>query len=373
MSRMRMDAQPTLPPEILSQIVMFSGDRTVASTLKRHVSPQTDKFMKTKILVYGQIQSGKTAYIMDIIKKTKYKRVFKLVIIQNSLLVLEQYKKRLREQSIRFQVINRLTKTIKQDVIIIMKNKHRLAQFNALSNKPTRYIIIMDESDMYKGVSSELKGTHVLAKQAFDEYYVTATPLLRKYEAYFDKIVNLKPIDNYYGLNRVVVNYTSSDDAVENFMKSSGMMLVNAFSTIETMKQYSHKWSHKYPSTPIVLLSCDKIIFLQKQRRKTKLSLSKIIDSLSSHPRILFVANRLSMRGLSYTSSDYSRHLTHQYSDLRTNVTNGLQRLRILGNYSDAPLLQLSFPENNVKMLQQVTKSICKKLTLSSEPCACLF
>ena len=362
-----------LPPDILSQIVFFSGDRVVASTLKRHVSPKTELFMKTKRLIYGQIQSGKTAYIMDIIKNPTYKRVFKLVMIQNSILVLEQYKKRLREQSIDFQVINNMTKSIKSDVIIIMKNKYRLAHYNKLGDKPTHYIIIMDESDMYRGVSSELKGTHALSKQAFDEFYVTATPLLRKYEAYFNEIVMLKPAENYYGLERVVIDYTSPDDAVERFMRTTGMMLVNAFSKIQTMKQHSQKWSQQYPDTPIILLSCDKIIFLDKQRRKTNLSLSKIIDSLTSHPRILFVANRLSMRGLSYTSSDYSRHLTHQYSDLRSNVTNGLQRLRILGNYSDGPVLKLSVPETNARMVEKVFKGIAKQLTVSSEPFTCLF
>ena len=368
MSRRRVESLVTLPREILSQIVLYSGDRVVASTLKRH----TFVNMKMKILVYGQIQSGKTAYIMKIIQNLKYKGVPKIIIIQNSLLVLEQYKKRLRENSVEFQVINKMTTSIHTDVIIIMKNKRRLAHYLALRNKPANYVIVMDESDMYRGVTPELKGTHVLAKQAFDEYYVTATPLLKKYEAYFDKIIVLKPTENYYGLDRVVLDYCLVDEAVGNFMKTTGMMLVNSFTTIQTMKEYSEECSLKYRDTPIILLSCEKIIFLRQHRHKTNLSLSKIIDALSSHPRILFIANRLSLRGLSYTSSDYSRHLTHQYSDLRTNVTNGLQRLRILGNYSDAPVLHLSMPETNVAMVEKVSKSICKHLTVSSQPLACV-
>ena len=369
----RMRIENRLPSDILSQIVLFSGDKVVAATLKRHVSPNTDKFIKTKILVYGQIQSGKTAYIIEIIKNPKYKGIPKMIIIQNSLLVLEQYKKRLREQLVEFQVIDNMTVSIKKDVFIVMKNRNRLAHYNAISNKPTQYIIIMDESDMYRGFSSELKGTHVLAKQAFDEYYVTATPLLKKYECYFDKIVILKTNENYYGLDRLNITYTSADEAVDNFMKTSGMMLVNAFSKIPTMKYYSQKWSDQYPDTPIILLSCEKLVFLNKERHKTKSSLSRIIDVLSSHPRILFVANRLSMRGLSYTSSDYSRHLTHQYSDLRSNVTNGLQRLRILGNYSDSPVLHLALPETNIPMVKKVIKCVRKKLSVSSEAFACVF
>ena len=363
-----------LPPELISQIVLFSGDRTVASTLLYHSEPNTWKFIKSRVLVYGQVQSGKSAYIMKIIQKPKYTDMVKILIIQNTLLALDQYKKRFIEKGINFQVIDKTTTSITGDVIIIMNNKYRLGHYNALPNKPIQYIIIMDESDMYKGKSVEFRGKHILATQAITEYYVTATPLLKKYEGYFDKILTLKPKENYYGLNRLELSYINDPTlAVENFMKTtSGIMLVNSFSLIGLMKYNAQKWSNYYPNTPVIVLSTEKTAYLNHECFKLKTSLSKIIDSFHNYPRILIIANRLSMRGLSYTSSDYSKHLTHQYTDLRANITNSLQKLRILGNYVDFPNLQLSLPENNEKIVQKMLKSLTKTLTVTDKQFECL-
>ena len=73
---------------------------------------------------------------------------------------------------------------------------------------------------------------------------------------------------------------------------------------------------------------------------------------------IIFIANRLSSRGLSYVSSDYTRHLTCQITRIRTNVTSFLQSLRILGiyNYKDKLNLELVISDHEEKLFEKHVK-----------------
>jgi len=106
---------------------------------------------------------------------------------------------------------------------------------------------------------------------------------------------------------------------------------------------------------PIVLLTSEKTLYLHKTKKILKFkSISKIIDSLKEHKHIIFVANRLSSRGLSYVSSDYTRHLTWQITKVRQNVTSFLQSLRILGIYKSEKLdLQLVISDYEEKLFKK--------------------
>ena len=76
-----------------------------------------------------------------------------------------------------------------------------------------------------------------------------------------------------------------------------------------------------------------------------KISVSQIIDMFSAHKHIIFIANRLANRGVSFVSSDYKRHLTHQVTKFNKNKSKNLQSLRILGVYNDSPSLNLYLTE----------------------------
>jgi len=124
------------------------------------------------------------------------------------------------------------------------------------------------------------------------------------------------------------------------------MMLINKYNRVKIMTEYAEELTIKYKEIPIVLLTSHRYLYLNGKKKVLSRSITKIIDSLSKHSHIIFIANRLSDRGLSYTSSDYSRHLTHQIARVRPNMTSFIQSLRILGIYNDNPELNIYIHED---------------------------
>ena len=189
-----------LPPELLALITLYTGDRIVAWVLREYMTPQVYRSIlltRRRILIYGQVQSGKTKAIMNVIDNPLYTGITKIVVIQNSLLVLNQYRDRLKAAKIQFQVVENITKTIDKEVVILMNNQHRNKHYNNIADKPQKYVVIMDESDVY--------GAHPLAKNAIHEYYVTATPHHKLYKTheFFHRIQYIDPPDLYQGLINV--------------------------------------------------------------------------------------------------------------------------------------------------------------------------
>jgi len=346
-----------LPPELIAIITLYTGDRIVAWTLRKFMTPEvyrTILLTKRRILIYGQVQSGKTEAIMDVIKNPLYTGITKIVIIQNSLLVLNQYRDRFSNSGIQFQDINKQTKIIESDVIVLMNNQFRYKQYMNAANQPQKYILLMDESDAY--------GTHTLSKNAIHEYYVTATPhnSLYKTPQFFHRIHNIDPPKKYQGLAEIDIKYQDEplQKIVAQFQSDTpnGMMLINSFQYITEMQAIAKLLSALFPKIAFVTLNHKRRLYIGNHERiLRKSSISKIIDLLKDAPHIVFIANRMSLRGLSYTSSDYTRHLTHQYSDLRNkSVTNALQRMRIFGIYKDQTPVKLILPSDNKKIVNKM-------------------
>ena len=90
------------------------------------------------------------------------------------------------------------------------------------------------------------------------------------------------------------------------------------------------------------------IIYIFWKRCTDKIKMHKFLN-------IIFIANRLSNRGLSYVSSDYNRHLTCQITRIRSNVTSFFQSLRILGIYNSKRLinLELVIPDHEQKLFEK--------------------
>ena len=132
----------------------------------------------------------------------------------------------------------------------------------------------------------------------------------------------------------MVLSYKDLPEAVEEFMGvSTGMMLINSVSRVAYMANLAFELSSMYPDTPILVLNDKKWVYHQNSRTRLKeTEISVLIDRFMGHSHIIFIANRLSLRGLSYASSDYTRHLTHQYSNFNNiPITNCLQKMRLLG------------------------------------------
>lgn len=319
-----------LPVEIIEQIVLSNKSFKVAYALKDFISKRVYDECDKNILIYGQIQSGKTKEIIKILKNEEYNGEKKVLVIQNSLMVLKQYRERLTKENIDYQIITNTTQSINKDVIIIMSNKYRYNYFKNI--QPEKYILILDESDQtFK--NCPLKG--------YKTFHVTATP----YEdTKYDRIIMADTQKNYYGLDKINIEINDDLNSIvgEFLSTSNGIMLINKYTYIKNMKETASYLSKLHPTIPIVLLTSEKRLYLTKKIKRIKeTSISSIIDSLKKHKHIIFIANRLSTRGLSYVSSDFSRHLTYQVTKVRSKVTTFLQSLRILGVYNNKPTLKL--------------------------------
>jgi hypothetical protein len=349
-----------LPPELIDIITFYTGDYVVAWVLRHYLTPSvyTDiSLTKRRVLIYGQVQSGKTAAMMDVLHQPLYTNIPKIIVIQNSLLVLQQYCDRFTQAQIPLQIITKDTKTITSNVLLLINNQHRYTHYCKIANRPTKYILLMDEADAY--------GQHALSKDALHEYYVTATPHHSYYKKpkFFHRIIRIKTPEFYQGLRNIQLEYDDSpiQEIVARFRKEpTGMMLINSYRYVSEMSKLAKTLTKKFPRICFVTLNTKRTLYLNKVTYKLrKKPITKIIDLLEDATHIVFISNRMSLRGLSYTSSNYTRHLTHQYSDLANkSVTNSLQRMRLFGIYRDQHPVKLILPTNNEEKIQKMKQAL---------------
>ena len=332
-----------LPKTVMNRIALFTGEHDVLIALKNEID--YDLLIRglhpEKTLLYGPVQSGKTEAIVRTIQNPQYLGMNKVLVIQNSLAVLKQYQQRLTSYGLSYHVVgpksHQLASLPPNEILLLINNRFRYNHYLKMPCKPTEYIALMDESDMYR------TGSHPVAEKARAQFYVTATPFHKAYKenGFFNRVSKIKPADNYTGLKDVQLSYKELPDAVAEFMSvPNGMMLINSISRVAYMANLAFELSSEYPDTPILVLNDKKWVYHQNSRTRLKeTEISLLIDRFVGHSHIIFIANRLSLRGLSYASSDYTRHLTHQYSNFnKIPVTNCLQKMRLLGKRGPNPV-----------------------------------
>jgi len=126
----------------------------------------------------------------------------------------------------------------------------------------------------------------------------------------------------------------------------------------------------EFPTTPILVINSKISEYYQSQKSLLEQQpINKLIDKYDNHPKIILIANRVAMRGVSFVSSNYSRHVTHQLTNVKSSLTNLLQNARICGVYSkpNQPL-KLSFCECKNK-----TKSKLEKKMIAYKQCIDIF
>jgi hypothetical protein len=363
--------------DIFARIALFVGEMSVLQFfMDAGVLPTTGPIMDLfcrRILIQGQVQSGKTAAIMDVLQNPTYRNYRKVLIIQNSLLVLKQYSDRMTNMGIEFQIIDSKTATIHSNIVIVMRNKYRINAYLSICGD-VPFISIIDECDQ--------TALPAFTHKALVQYNVTATPYKRSYKDYFQKVILLPTPDDYFGFNRLNIcqlnisnpnsHFGHFEDAVNIFIQgtkqSNGMMLINHIISVQTMHDLSAHLSAQFPGIPIIVLSSKKTVtlagFVSKVERGP---ISRTIDSLNDYPRIIFIANILSLRGLTYTSSDFTRHLTHQYSKLGTSDnTSMIQRMRIFGRYTKPTNINIILDSESIDILPKLIRASSKVISPSN-------
>ena len=327
-----------LPQDLLDLIAMFSGSYRVIRTLK--TSPSITFHQKNVSLVYGQVQSGKTSMIFNLIQQSTLPCV---LIIQNSLLVLQQYKQRMDTQRISYSTVYQHNPSAK--VTILMNNSHQYSKYIP----PLHFSLIMDESDLTRH--------NPLLPLSTNQFHVTATPF--RYKQIFDRIIRITPPEDYYGIEKV--NYLNKpyDECgttdylpiVDDFTANDGgILLISEFNFVSEMHSQAGILSLKF-DLPILVLSTQKKIYrLGKSNMVSENNISKIIDSISNK-HIIVIANRMANRGLSFTSTDFRTHITHQVFGKWHSITSFLQKSRIFGVYKDQPNLKAYVPPDFIKKI----------------------
>ena len=328
-----------LPQDVLDLIAVFSGRPNVIHTLKLTPQVYNSFYQKTVSLVYGQVQSGKTAMIIKLIRNSALPCV---LIIQNSLLVLKQYMDRFALNGISFQTVN--DSYLHENVVIIMNNSTQYQKYMSFK-RPDKFSLFMDESDLTRD--------NPLVPLATNQFHITATPF--NYLPIFDKIITIDTPANYYGIERVQFlpkTYKKDTDyapILSDFTASSGgILLINEFSLVSDMNNAALALSNKCDLHIIVLSTIKKHYFKGRSTTIRLNTIQAIIDSFP-HKHIIIIANRMANRGLSFTSSDFKRHITHQVFGNFSNITSFLQRSRIFGVYNDSPTLKMYLPPNKIQ------------------------
>jgi hypothetical protein len=202
----------------------------------------------------------------------------------------------------------------------------------------------MDESDLTRD--------NPLIHMATNQFHITATPF--KYLPIFDQIIRIDTPTDYYGIERVLFlpktykEGTDYDPIISDFTSNSGgILLINEFSLISHMNAAALALSNKYDLHIIVLSSIKKHYFKGRYSTIRLNTIQSIIDSVP-HKHIIIIANRMANRGLSFTSSDFKRHITHQVFGGFSNITSFLQKSRIFGIYKDSPTLKVFLPPDKI-------------------------
>lgn len=338
--------------DIFTRIMEFLSEKDLRIMCKSFRSSLHYKYINptSHMLLFGEVQSGKTHKIMHFIKFYD-QTILKIVLIQNSRIMLQQMATALISNGITYKTIHKDNATHSYNgerVLLIIQNKFRLKALNTYLKRNTlmHYCLVMDESDQYY---KRLQNTTLL-KKALSILHVTATPhIYNTIYTPFDKIIKIKAQDNYVGFNKIniqsvvvgtgkittetKINRTLIIVDTEFITKPNGMMLINCFSKINDMMYMGKLLSQKYAHLPVVVLSTNMVIWKKGVTYGFKIkTLNKLIDSLKINRHIIFIANRYSNRGINYTDSLYERVLTHQISCQSGSPTNFIQKCRIFGN-----------------------------------------
>ena len=337
-------------PDVLAKILVYSGEPSAMIALCKHICPtvRNSLYKSSKKLIYGEIQSGKTAKIIDEVRRCKLPV---LLIIQNSRLVQKQYQSRFREAGVHLQIIRKST-TVLGRVVVLMNNKNQMAKYMAL-NPPKAYAILLDESDLTQ--------FHPLRVNASVEIHVTATPFRYRRNT-FDEIQFVDKHPNYYGLDKVQLKPIPKEIdylAIANeFRASRGILLINTFTRIEQMRTVAMNLSTAHPTVPVILLTTEKGVYKNRVFARIRgNSLNRVLDLYTEELHVIIVANRMATRGISFTNSTHTTHITHQVSKPST-ITGFLQKCRILGIYPDLPQLTLYIDETFVHKIENYKRTV---------------
>lgn len=334
----------SIPPDAQRLVCEYLADekRLLNELVNRNWLPP-GLFENLHILIYGQVQSGKTKTIIECVKQHIAKQELCVIVMQNSLAMMQQYAQRLTQAGIVFGILNKQHPTLADnvEVVLLINNQHRYRRFKQTLQKNKKYVLFCDEYD--------LTCANALAYLTPEQtYYISATPNTNiKSMQTFDTCLYIQPSPDYNGIVSLQCHpMTSREQVRDDFLRqknmNQGILLVNDFDNLKELEQCANEWANELNTIPIVVITMHRYCRINRNRMKfpPNTPLSEIMDVVASYSHIVIFALRLASRGLSYVTSDYSRHITHQIVKDKPYI-NYIQSMRILGNYKDTNPLHI--------------------------------
>jgi hypothetical protein len=119
--------------------------------------------------------------------------------------------------------------------------------------------------------------------------------------------------------------------------------------------------SSAHPSVPVILLTTDKGVYINRVFTPIRgNALNVLLDRYTNERHVIILANRMATRGISFSNSTHTTHITHQVSKAST-ITGFLQKCRILGIYQDLPQLNLYIESKFVRRVETYKRVIADR------------
>ena len=344
----------------------------------------------------GHVQSGKTNVMLEYCKwsiHTHNKSV--LFILQNSKPDLEQLIERIKlfnktlpeEFNLDYAEVTKINIFKGTRVYISLGNFSQLKKFKNLN--PHGFHICIDEADLciksnnnYAKIEKQLS---VLKESANHILGMTATCLAVLYhEAQLATVKMIEPPPNYYGWERIQklpfkgVGDTYFRSCYEDFLTSKKGLLLHVDKTKkQEQREMSLLLSREYPQILFCVYNGDGIFIRPHAKRKKVLRELKIYDNKPDKPWFItchsihdviqaikdskikhacIIAKNLANRGISFVSTDFTYHLTHQIFNPTQTIHDEtlVQTLRILGVYKDSCTLKLYTDQTVIDRVNKV-------------------
>ena len=362
--------------------------------LQRYI---TEFLANRYVAVKGQIQSGKTSFMICAGMLLLLAGMDVVIVLRNSNSDLQQIYARLTafkdvlyrecQQSFDISTSRKPVASIRPQIVLALANGISLQKVFSILQKD--YVLIIDEADYVDSGTLTRKAVvlPMLKSQAHCVLGVSATvmDLLGK-EALLPKdLVLLTPSSDYKGIPHILgqaksfippgAKYSSKVDA--NLLENDpylldwiqelvdepvgvlpdgtvhpNVALVTICDTVDPCLRAREEICRRYPRVTVIDHHADGII-IQKGiiEDMSRLPISEVLQSLQEEtgPIVIF-AGDIAGRGVSYVSSDYRLHLTHQRLIVSASCTEPelMQKIRLCGVYKDHLPLKLVTTESIV-------------------------
>lgn len=357
-----------------------------AAKVSRKIAERFSSKKKDNVyIVHGQVQSGKSTFIINLAHHFyEDSRNFNvLIVLRNSKSDRQQLKSNFLDYNrgyfseIPIREVTNRKKVKEQSVFLALNNCNCLRHAQSLL-EGKQFVMIIDEADILEGSCEnyQIEEINQLKKLSEGHVNITATPLDCFYneKCLGKNVFTLEPGNNYFGYRHIKkIEYDSNDEwefikCMEKLSKNEKVVaLISSCRLLDRQKKIRGEILKKYNVCTIIFNGRDGAILKTRELKKGFLTIGDALEHVRKHRYqcTIIVCGRLADRGISFVSRsnnpsyDRKLHLTHQLLLVNQKLQEPslIQRLRLLGRYQDGKGPTLVAPKN---VLEDLEKAICR-------------